>query len=419
MVWRWLSWRRKCRFGAHKCCLHAVLLPLCFFFQGCSFITIKYCDGFDIHHGRILGAWQHDLAVVKCDDGYEYTGIEVTCEEFDQNCTRQDGNEICKPKVGMTLKADVVQEFASRRLKATGLPEMWMRTGGMENTSDSVELSQPTQTVLLCMEKTRLSKPQSTEEVTSERHRGRTSEVVLGVTKGCTDDLFESKQIQQWVHDYFLTWNTHNASGVAACFARDGQERLWSRDAKGQDEVAKANAEVFRKLPNITIKLLAVQAFPASNAALAKVSIRTGENQILATKDWDFMEFDTNGLLKSMRGSLATISRTISRSMGEDGTILKIKGLPTNGNVLYLYKVFAPFGAIRDAKVEVNEDGTCKGDGHVEFAFAADAEQASKMLKGKNPADVRDPSLKPLPSDSKAVLQVSIVTKGKAEELPV
>jgi len=375
----------------------------CLLLQGCPLITIKYCDGFDIDHGRIMGAWQHDPALIICEDGYEYTGKEVRCDEFDRNCTWQDGKERCKTKVGMILKADVVQEFTARRLSAKGL-----RMVGRENSSDSVELSQPTQTVLRCTAKTGVSNPQSMKEVTSEKHSGRTSETVLGVAKGCTDNLVQSKQIQRWVHDYFLKWNTHNASAVAASFAEDGNERLWSKYARGHKEVGKANAEVFRKLPSIAIEVLGVQAFPASNAALAKVSIRNGENH---TEDWDVMEFYDDGLLKSMRGSLATISR----SLGEDGTILKIQGLPTNGNVLYLYKVFAPFGAVRDAKVEVNEDGTCKGDGHVEFSFARDAEQASKALNGQNPAEVRDRSLKPLPSNSKAVLQVSIVTQGKTE----
>jgi len=367
-------------------------------------INIKYCDGFHIDHGHIKGAWQHDPALIICDDGYEYTGKEVRCDEFDSNCMLQDGNEICKSKVGMILKADVVQEFTSRRLSAKGLPAVQMRMVERENYSDSVEFRQPTQTVLRCTEKTKVSKLQPMKEGTAKKHDERTSETVIRVAKGSTDSIVQSKQIHRWVHDYYLKWNAHNTSAVAASFVEDGQEQLWSKYAKGHEEVDKANAEVFRKLPNITIKLLEVQVSPASNAALAKVSIRNGDNY---TDDWDVLEFHDDGLLKSMRGSLATISR----SLGEEGTILKIKGLPTNGNVLYLYKVFAPFGAVRDAKVEVNEDGTCKGDGHVEFSFARDAEQASKALNGQNPADVRDRSLKPLPSNSKAVLQVSVVSR--------
>lgn len=392
-AWQRPSWRRKC-FFANTSCLHAALLPVtCLLLQGCPLITIKYCDGFPIDKGRVLGAWQHDPAVIICDDGYEYTGTELRCD-VDRHCTWQDGIEVCKSTVEMVLKADVVQESTTRRLLAKGLPAKQMPMGGRENSSDYVELSQPTQTVPRCTEKTGVSNSQSMKEVTLETRSGHTS---------------DAKQIQQWVSDYYMKWNTHNASIVAASFAVDGRERLWSKDAKGREEVSKANAEVFRKLPNITIELVGVEAFPASNVALAKVSIRNGETHTLAAEDWDVMEFEDDGLLKSMRGSLATISR----SLGEDGTLLKIKGLPTNGNVLYLYKVFAPFGAIRDAKVEVNEDGTCKGDGHVEFSFAADAEQASKKLNGHNPAEVRDPSLKPLPSNSKAVLQVSIVTPGE------
>jgi len=360
------------------------LLPVtCLLLQGCPLIAIEYCDGFNITNGTVMGAWQHDPAVIICDDGYEYTGKELRCDEYDRHCTWQGANKICKSKVGIIPKADVVQEFAARRLSGNNSPATQMHIDERE-ASDSVEPSYPLQMGLKCAEKSGVSNPLSTKDSTHSTH----------------------EQIQQWVRHYFLKWNTHNASAVAASFAVDGRERLWSKDAEGHEEVGKANAEVFRKLPNITIELLGVQAFPASNAALAKVRIRNGQRDTLDAEDWDVMVFNDEGLLKSMRGSLATISR----SVGEEVTILKIKGLPTNGNVLYLYKVFAPFGAIRDAKVEVNEDGTCKGDGHVEFSFAADAEQALQALDGQNPADVRDPSLKPLPSNSKAVLQVSMHT---------
>lgn len=220
-----------------------------------------------------------------------------------------------------------------------------------------------------------------------------------------------TKKVEAWVREYFRKWNLHNATDVAASFAPDGWERSLGEDIYGHINVGKANADIFQELPNVSIEILAVHVLSAKQAALVEVRIENETNKTLCT-DWDFIEFSEHGLIKAMRGSLSMITKSLKSSKGDDDQgSLKISGLPMNGNDLYLYTVFAPFGAIRHAQAELAEDGTCTGDGFVEFVNAVDAQRAISSVNGKKPDNVID-------GITATVLHVSLKPpeKGKAEK---
>lgn len=67
-----------------------------------------------------------------------------------------------------------------------------------------------------------------------------------------------------------------------------------------------------------------------------------------------------------------------------DGSNLYIKGLPHNTDELYLYKLFAPFGAIQSVKPMVAEWGAI---GFVKFANATEAQVAIESLHGQQLPD--------------------------------
>merc|ERR1711972_1174937 len=64
-----------------------------------------------------------------------------------------------------------------------------------------------------------------------------------------------------------------------------------------------------------------------------------------------------------------------------------VRDLPLNGNDLYIYTVFAPFGAIEAVQAILAEDGTCKGLGFVNFARASDAAKAIAGVSGRKQHD--------------------------------
>mmetsp|Transcript_128890 Transcript_128890/g.241075 ORF Transcript_128890/g.241075 Transcript_128890/m.241075 type:complete len:310 (-) Transcript_128890:56-985(-) len=66
-------------------------------------------------------------------------------------------------------------------------------------------------------------------------------------------------------------------------------------------------------------------------------------------------------------------------SNGSDESNLYIRGLPPQADDLYLYKVFAPLGAIVSVKAILAEHG-CAGYGFVKYANVEDANKAIELL---------------------------------------
>jgi len=95
-------------------------------------------------------------------------------------------------------------------------------------------------------------------------------------------------------------------------------------------------------------------------------------------------------------------SMPINFGSGEEGSNLYIRGLPQQADDLYLYKVFAPIGAILSVKaVSAAEKGGvgCAGYGFVKYATTEEANKAIALF-----------SSTPLPDGT--MLQVSVKTAG-------
>jgi len=68
----------------------------------------------------------------------------------------------------------------------------------------------------------------------------------------------------------------------------------------------------------------------------------------------------------------------------DEGSTLFVQGLPSTVDELYLYKVFAPFGAIQNVKPMAQEAG---GTGLVKFKRADEAQAAISAVNGRVMAD--------------------------------
>jgi len=92
---------------------------------------------------------------------------------------------------------------------------------------------------------------------------------------------------------------------------------------------------------------------------------------------------------------------TLNFGSGEEGSNLYIRGLPQTADDLYLYKVFAPIGAILSVKSIQNPTGQgCAGYGFVKYSTTEEANKAIGLL-----------STTPLPDGT--MLQVSVKTDPK------
>jgi len=67
-----------------------------------------------------------------------------------------------------------------------------------------------------------------------------------------------------------------------------------------------------------------------------------------------------------------------------DESNLYVKGLPVMADELYLYKLFAPFGAIQSVKANAYDWGAI---GFVKFAMVADAQGAIQALDNQQLPD--------------------------------
>lgn len=111
---------------------------------------------------------------------------------------------------------------------------------------------------------------------------------------------------------------------------------------------------------------------------------------------------------------MQAVSETVSEVKGfrplakheEDPSNLYVKGLPVNADELYIYYVFAPFGAIQSVRVMRDDTGVCSGTALVKFGSAEDAELAISTLTGNPLPDhvVLDVSVKTVKGDRKSVV---------------
>lgn len=67
---------------------------------------------------------------------------------------------------------------------------------------------------------------------------------------------------------------------------------------------------------------------------------------------------------------------------GGDNSNLYVKDMPPQADDLYLYRVFAPFGAIQSVKAIMTPEMTCIGYGFVKFINDTDAQMALQAING-------------------------------------
>lgn len=88
-------------------------------------------------------------------------------------------------------------------------------------------------------------------------------------------------------------------------------------------------------------------------------------------------------------------------STGGDESNLYIKGLPPIADDLYLYKLFAPYGAVQSVRV-IEKDGQCSGIGFAKFTSKDEAQRAIHNLSG-------------YPLQDGSVIYISVKTPGNRE----
>lgn len=67
---------------------------------------------------------------------------------------------------------------------------------------------------------------------------------------------------------------------------------------------------------------------------------------------------------------------------GGDASNLYVKALPPTADDLYLYRVFAQYGAIQSVRATMTPEGSCVGYGFVKFVTDADAQNALQAING-------------------------------------
>jgi len=92
----------------------------------------------------------------------------------------------------------------------------------------------------------------------------------------------------------------------------------------------------------------------------------------------------TNISIQTLKKGLQMAEALPGGKWSNDDGALWIGGLPPDTTDLDLYHIFSPFGAVPSSGVRamLNEDGTCKGFGFVNFVESAAAQQALETLNG-------------------------------------
>jgi len=440
----------------------AVLLAVALSTQGCSLITIEHCDGQTIERGVIHGTWQGDPPVVVCEDGYVFAGGDIKCGVKRHNCSGDGLRRSCKNEVGFIEVNDT--EAAFRLLKSEGdalriasSPAVQsdaasassvaeasapVAEGSSSNSSNATVVAVVPMSLRCVKAGTKIIRPprptvvaaSSSDAITNvavDKSAGEGSGLIAKPTVDCapatakagTADSVDAvaRKMESWAQEYWRAWNNHSAIEVTAAFAPHVRERSWDKDIIGAAAVGKANQNIFDKKPNISIDVLTVHASPTTNRVVLEMTVKMNDGTNETMNTTEVMEFTDDGKVLSLRGSMAAIADRLPIVVdggGLDPTDLIIEGLPPNGNDLYLYRVFSPFGSIESVNTELNEDGTCQGVGFVKFMYALAAQRATAAVDGQAPKD--DEAKTGIASYNKGVvLRVSVNTpeaKKKATE---
>lgn len=357
------------------------LLGPCLTLQGCRLITIGYCHPHKIEHGSISGTWENDRAEIVCDDGYEPPDIEFTCQW--QRCALKSRDEAmaevgaeageCRSG-GSFLVAG--KPDAQRRLLQRSEPGLPARAG-----------------------------PGAVPNASGSAHPANT-DGASGATAAASGDRAGAAAALFWPR--CLPRGEAGSKGGGGGPRRGSVERWVRAFARGATagEGGAGAGEEFAALLEASIDVAAVHECAGSRAAFVEMRITIGNKTNSTSNVTDFMEFDSEG--NATEKTRRAIVRTIQDiETGQGPSSLAISGLPTNGNDLYLYKIFAPFGAIKSVKADSNEDGTCTGSGIVEFAHLADAEKAARKFN-----EHVAPNVQSINPNQKAVLKVSVESPG-------
>lgn len=87
---------------------------------------------------------------------------------------------------------------------------------------------------------------------------------------------------------------------------------------------------------------------------------------------------------QTIQQALVTLGRESLKpnADGSDPSNLYVKALPPEASELYLYKVFAPIGAVESVYCMVDNDGFCSGIGFVKYSRVEDAQLAISAVHG-------------------------------------
>ena len=98
--------------------------------------------------------------------------------------------------------------------------------------------------------------------------------------------------------EYFKTFSNKDLNGLKGIFAEDVILRDWDIEAKGLEEVLKANAHIFANVTSIQVKPLKIYNDKNTVIAELEIDVNDGEELLLVT---DVIEFDNDERICTIR----------------------------------------------------------------------------------------------------------------------
>eukprot|EP00316_Scyphosphaera_apsteinii_P024948 CAMPEP_0119326518 /NCGR_PEP_ID=MMETSP1333-20130426/68605_1 /TAXON_ID=418940 /ORGANISM="Scyphosphaera apsteinii, Strain RCC1455" /LENGTH=141 /DNA_ID=CAMNT_0007334845 /DNA_START=18 /DNA_END=443 /DNA_ORIENTATION=- len=132
--------------------------------------------------------------------------------------------------------------------------------------------------------------------------------LVLSLTASSTGEARKHKGYMGAHNDYsslatkyFNVWNNHDVPGLQALFADDVTLRDWDISKTGANEVAEANASIFRALPQINIEVLTIHVSEATSTAVCEILVKLNNGSGEVLKVVDIITYSSQGKIKSVR----------------------------------------------------------------------------------------------------------------------
>lgn len=107
--------------------------------------------------------------------------------------------------------------------------------------------------------------------------------------------------LKNLTNKYFEIWNSHDSKKIGELFGQSGILRDWEILAEGRENIIVANQNIFNEIPDVKVEVLEMHISKNTNTVSNEILVHLNNDDDEILKVVDIIEYDIDGLIKSLR----------------------------------------------------------------------------------------------------------------------